>query len=147
MSNINNLIIDATSDKIFLVLIKNKRIFTKTHNNIKANYEKLVVFINDILKNNKLSLKKINTIYVNKGPGSYSGIRNSISIVKAITMIEKMDFYCFSFTDFLDARLKKKILNNPQLIPKYNTFKYKDVPSLCNKYKIKKNLIKPLFLS
>ena len=147
MSNINNLIIDATSDKILLMLIKNKKIFTKTHKNIKANYEKLVVFINDILKNNRLSLKKINTIYVNKGPGSYSGIRNSISVVKAIAIIEKMDFYCFSFTDFLDIGSKKKILNNPQLVTKYHTFRYQDIPSLCIKYKIKKNLIKPLFWS
>ena len=147
MSNINNLIIDATSDKILLMLIKNKKIFTKTHKNIKTNYEKLVVFINDILKNNRLSLKKINTIYVNKGPGSYSGIRNSISVVKAIAIIETMDFYCFSFTDFLDIGSKKKILNNPQLVTKYHTFRYQDIPSLCIKYKIKKNLIKPLFWS
>ena len=119
----------------------------KTRKELKANYEKLVVFINDILKNNRLSLKKINTIYVNKGPGSYSGIRNSISVVKAITIIEKMDFYCFSFTDFLDIGSKKKILNNPQLVTKYHTFRYQDIPSLCIKYKIKKNLIKPLFWS
>ena len=83
-----------------------------------------------------------------QAPHSHAeGIGNSISVVKAITIIEKMDFYCFSFTDFLDIGSKKEILNNPQLVTKYHTFRYQDIPSLCIKYKIKKNLIKPLFWS
>ena len=43
--------------------------------------------------------------------------------------------------------LKKKITNNSSLLNKFHNIKYEDVPNLCDKFKIKKNLIKPLYLS
>ena len=76
-------------------------------------------------------IDKIDGIYVNRGPGSYAGIRNSLSIVKGLFLTNKIDYYCFSFLDF----------------NKSNIIKYEDVPYLCDKFKIRKNLIKPLYLS
>ena len=78
-----------------------------------------------------LNLNEISEIYVNKGPGSFAGIRNSLSIVKGLFLTQKIDYYCFSFLDF----------------GKSTNIKYEDVPILCDKFKIKKNLIKPLYLS
>ena len=74
---------------------------------------------------------EIDKIYVNRGPGSFAGIRNSLSIVKGLFLTQKIDYYCFSFLDF----------------DKSTNIKYEDVPILCDKFKIKKNLIKPLYLS
>ena len=127
----NNLIIDAAADKIFLSLIIDKNIYTCSHENSKSNFEKLIILINDFLNKNKTSIKEIDKIYVNRGPGSFAGIRNSISIVKGLFLTQKIDYYCFSFLDF----------------NKSANAKYEDVPILCDKYKIKKNLIKPLYLS
>ena len=127
----NNLIIDATLDKIFLTLIVNNNVYTFSYENSKSNFEKLIIFFNEFLNKNKSSINKINKIYVNRGPGSYAGIRNSLSIAKGLFLSKKIDYYCFSFSDF----------NNIQKI------KYEDVPNLCDKFKIKKNLIKPLYLS
>ena len=127
----NKLIIDAATDKIFLSLIIDKNIYTCSHENSKSNFEKLIILINDFLNKNKTSIKKIDKIYVNRGPGSFAGIRNSISIVKGLFLTQKIDYYCFSFLDF----------------NKSTNAKYEDVPILCDKYKIKKNLIKPLYLS
>ena len=135
MLNINiimsNLIIDATGDKVFLTLIVDKNIYTCSHENSKINFEKLIILINDFLKANKSSLSKIKVIYVNRGPGSFSGIRNSLSTIKALFLTKKIDYYCFSFDDFEGS----------------NTTKYEDVPQLCQKFKIKKNLINPIYLS
>ena len=135
MLNINiimsNLIIDATGDKVFLTLIVDKNIYTCSHENSKINFEKLIILINDFLKSNKSSLSKIKVIYVNRGPGSFSGIRNSLSTIKALFLTKRIDYYCFSFDDFKGS----------------NTIKYDDVPKLCEKFKIKKNLIKPIYLS
>ena len=78
-----------------------------------------------------LILKKISEIYVNRGPGSFAGIRNSLSIVKAFHLANKIDYYCFSFDDFV------KIID----------VKYENIPYLCEKFKIKKNLINPIYLS
>ena len=127
----NNLIIDAAVDKIFLTLIIDKNIYTCRHENSKINFEKLIVLIIDFLDNNKISLSKITTIYVNRGPGSFAGIRNSLSVVKALFLAKKIDYYCFSFEDF----------------DKYEKISYEEVPNLCNKFKIKKNLINPIYLS
>ena len=127
----NNLIIDAAANKIFLVLIIDKNIYTCSHENSKSNFEKLIILITDFLNKNKTSINEIDKIYVNRGPGSFAGIRNSLSIVKGLFLTKKIDYYCFSFLDF----------------DKSNNIKYEDVPILCDKFKIKKNLIKPLYLS
>ena len=127
----NNLIIDAAADKIFLTLIIDKNIYTCSHENSKSNFEKIIILISDFLNKNKTSINKIDKIYVNRGPGSFAGIRNSLSIVKGFFLTQKIDYYCFSFLDF----------------DKSTNVKYEDVPILCDKFKIKKNLIKPLYLS
>ena len=127
----NNLIIDAANEKIFLMLIKNKNIYSVSHENSKTNYEKLTILINDFIENYDLKINKISKLYVNRGPGSFAGIRNSLAVVKAIYVAKKIDYYCFSFNDF----------------DKSNKNKYEMVPNLCDKLKIKKNLIKPIYLS
>ena len=127
----NNLIIDAATDKIFLALIIDKNIYTCSHENSKSNFEKLIILITDFLNKNKTSINEIDKIYVNRGPGSFAGIRNSLSIVKGLFLTQKIDYYCFSFHDF----------------DKSTNIKHEDVPILCDKFKIKKNLIKPLYLS
>ena len=43
----NKLIIDAASEKIFLMIISNANIYNITHENTKINYEKLTIIIND----------------------------------------------------------------------------------------------------
>jgi len=127
----NNLIVDAARDKIFLTFIVNKNIYTCSHENSKINFEKLILLINEFLTNNKSSLDYVDAIYVNRGPGSFAGIRNSLSTIKALFLTKKIDYYCFSFNDF-----KSSVANE-----------YIDVPQLCEKYKIKKNLINPIYLS
>jgi len=127
----NSLIVDAARDEIFLTHIIDKNIYTCTHRNSKINFEKMIILINDFLKNNKSSLSEITTIYVNRGPGSFAGIRNSLSMIKAFFLTKNIDYYCFSFLDF-DVT---------------SGVRYEDVPNLCKKFKIKKNLINPIYLS
>ena len=127
----NNLIVDATEDKIFLTIIVSENIYTRSYENSKINFEKLMILINEFLKNNKCSLDAVSAIYVNRGPGSFAGIRNSLSTIKALFLTKKIDYYCFSFGDFKESR----------------TTEYVEVPQLCKKYKIKKNLINPIYLS
>ena len=127
----NNLIVDAARDKIFLTLMVSKNIYTCSHENSKINFEKLMILINEFLNNNKISLDKVSTIYVNRGPGSFAGIRNSLATIKALHLTKKINYYCFSFEDF---KVKDEI-------------RYEDVPSLCEQFQIKKNLIIPIYLS
>ena len=127
----NKLVIDVASEKIFLMIITKDDIYNITKENTKINYEKLTIIIKNFLNTNSLKIEDIKKIYVNRGPGSFAGIRNSLSLVKAFNVARKIDYYCYSFKDFTDQK----------------DVKYEDIPDLCDKFKIKKNLIKPIYLS
>ena len=127
----NKLVIDAAKDKIFLMIINNDYIYSISHENSKTNYEKLIILIDDFLNSKNLKIKDISALYINIGPGSFAGIRNSISIIKAIRLVMKIDYYCYSFRYFKDVK----------------EIKYENIPNLCDKFNIKKNLINPIYIS
>ena len=127
----NKLIIDVANEKIFLMVITNLSIYNITHENTKNNYEKLTIIIDDFLLSKNLKIADINGIYINMGPGSFAGIRNSISVVKAFNIVKNIDYYCYNLDDFKDEK----------------DLSYENIPDLCKKYKIKKNLINPVYLS
>jgi len=125
------LIIDATGEGIFLMLIDNNNIYNISHTNTKTNYEKLMVLLNEFLNSKSLKINEISTIYVNRGPGSFASIRNSLSLIKGIHIATKIDYYCYSFKDFISV----------------DDIKYENIPDLCSKFNIKKNLINPIYIS
>ena len=127
----NKIIIDAANKNIFLTIIINNDVYNITYENSKTNCEKLIILIHNFLEMKKLKIKDISSFYVNKGPGSFAGIRNSISIIKAIHLSQKIDYYCYSFEDFKNEK----------------DIKYANIPNLCDKFGIKKNLINPIYIS
>ena len=127
----NKLIIDVANEKIFLMIITNNDVYNITHDNTKINYEKLTVIINDFLNNKSLKIEDVSKIYINRGPGSFAGIRNSLSIVKAFNIAKKIDYFCYSLEDFKGEK----------------NISYENIPNLCDKFKIKKNLINPIYIS
>ena len=90
-----------------------------------------MILVNDFLNSKNLKINDISKLYVNRGPGSFAGIRNSLSTIKAIHLVKKIDYYCYSLDDFNSV---KKL-------------KYENIPDLCDKFKIKKNLINPIYIS
>ena len=127
----NKLIIDAAKSDIFFMIVNKNNNYSITHENTKVNFEKMVILINNFLNSKNLNMNDISKIYVNRGPGSFAGIRNSLSIIKAIHLAKKIDYYCYSFQDFQD---NEKI-------------KYENIPNLCDKFRVKKNLINPIYIS
>ena len=127
----NKLIIDTTKNKIFFVIINNHINYNITYENTKINFEKLMLLINDFLNSKNIRINNISEIYVNRGPGSFAAIRNSLSTIKALHLVKKIDYYCYSFKDFKGV----------------HKIEYENIPDLCNKFNIKKNLINPVYLS
>ena len=127
----NKLVIDVTNEKIFLMIITKDDIYNITKENTKNNYEKLTMIIDDFLKTKSLKIDDISKIYINIGPGSFTGIRNSLSVVKAFNIAKKIDYYCYCFEDFKGEK----------------NISYENIPNLCDKFKIKKNLINPNYIS
>ena len=127
----NKLIIDAAKDKIFFMIINNDINYNISYENTKTNFEKMMLLLNNFLSSKNFEIKDLSELYVNRGPGSFAGIRNSLSTVKAIHLVKKIDYYCYSLQDFDGIQ----------------EIKYENIPILCDKFKIKKNLIKPIYIS
>jgi len=127
----SKLIIDAAKNIIFFMIINKENNYSIAHENTKVNFDKMIILINDFLNSKNLHIRDVSSIYINRGPGSFASIRNSISTIKAIHLVTKIDYYCYSFQDFQGI---KKI-------------KYENIPNLCDKFKVKKNLINPIYIS
>ena len=122
----NSLIIDAANDKIFFEIIADNKSYTSEIVNNRENFDKLTLLIVKFLENNHLNINKINNIFVNQGPGKFSGIRASLATAKALSFVNKIDLYGF---------------NSDQIINK----NYTKVIDLFNKGLLNKNLIKPQY--
>ena len=120
----NNLIIDAASEKIFFTIIADNKSYTSEFSNNKENFDKLTMLIVKFLENCHLNIKNISNIFVNQGPGRFSGIRASLAIAKGISFANKIDLYGFSSDQ----------VNNQN---------YVEIIELFNKGLLIKNLIKP----
>ena len=123
-----NLIIDAADEKIFFKIINNDESYTSEYINNRENFDKLIILIFKFLDENKIKIKNIDNIFVNQGPGKFSGIRASIAAVKGLSFVNKIDVYGF---------------NSDQIINK----NYAKIVELFNNGLLKKNLIKPNYSS
>ena len=120
----NNLIIDAANDKIFFTIIADNKSYTSEFSNNRENFDKLTILIMKFLKNHHLNIKKLSNIFVNQGPGRFSGIRASLATAKGISFANKIDIYGFS-SDQVNGQ------------------NYVEIIELFNKGLLIKNLIKP----
>ena len=127
-NSMNNLIIDAANEKILFKIITITKSYTSEYPNSRENFDKLTILLFNFLKENNMKISKIDNILVNQGPGKFSGIRSSIALAKALSITNKLDLYGF---------------NSQQIELK----DYKKVLSLLKKGILKKNLIKPKYLS
>ena len=122
----NNLIIDAANDKIFFTIIADNKSYTSEFSNNRENFDKLTILIVKFLENHDLKIKNLSNIFVNQGPGKFSGIRASLATAKAISFVNKIDLYGF---------------NSDQVINQ----NYAKIIDLFNKGVLIKNLIKPQY--
>jgi len=123
-----NLIIDAAADKIFFKVINDNESYTSDYPNSRENFDKFVTLLFSFLKKNKININEINNIFVNQGPGKFSGIRTSISVAKALSLTNKLNLYGFD----------SKLVKNQN---------YDKIIDLFNKGLLIKNLIKPQYSS
>ncbi len=80
----------------------------------------------DFFKENSINPRKLNNIFVNQGPGKFSGIRASIAIAKALSVTNTLNLYGFNSEDLKGSN-------------------YENVIDLFEKGMLTKNLIKPIY--
>ncbi len=103
----NNLIIDAANDKIFFMIMADNKSYTSEFSNNRENFDKLTILIVKFLENHDLNIKNLSNIFVNQGPGKFSGIRASLATAKAISFVNKIDLYCFNSDQVINRKLCK----------------------------------------
>ena len=124
---INFLVIDGALDRICFFSHFNNKSYNKYFESSKNNYEKFSTLLFDFLSQNNINLSKLSHLFVNQGPGSFSGIRTSISVAKGLSIANKLDLYGFNSNDLKDMD-------------------YMNVFFLYKQGKFTKNLIKPVYL-
>ncbi len=123
-----SLIIDATGKEIFFLIIAESESYTITHASSRENFDNFMVLILDFFKKNKIKLNEIKNIFINQGPGSFSGIRVSLSIAKGLSFANNISLFGFSTKDIVDEG-------------------YKNILKLHKKGLLIKDLIKPHYSS
>ena len=124
----NFLVIDGTQDKIIFFSKFNNISYHKSITASKNNNEKLSMKLFEFFNENSIKLSELNNIFVNQGPGKFSGIRTSIAVAKALSITNKLNLYGFNSNDL-------KNMN------------YENVVNLCEKGALTKNLINPVYSS
>ena len=95
------LIIDAANDKIFFKIIINNKSYTSDYLNSRENFDKFTVLLFSFLDKNNVIIKDIDNVFINQGPGKFSGIRISIASVKALKIANNFDLYGFNSKDVI----------------------------------------------
>ena len=124
----NFLVIDGTQDKIVFFSKFNNNSYHKTIKASKDNNEKFSMELFNFFGENSIKPSKLNHIFVNQGPGKFSGIRTSIAVAKALSINNNLNLYGFNS----------------------NQIKNMDYTNIVNLYKkgvLTKNLINPIYSS
>ena len=124
----NFLVIDGTQDKIVFFSYFNNNSYNKSFEASKNNNDKFSMLLSQFFAENNIILSKLNNVFINQGPGKFSGIRNSIAVAKALAITNKLNLYGFNSDDLKDMN-------------------YMNIIDLYEKGTLIKNLIKPIYSS
>ncbi len=124
----NFLVIDGSRDKINFFSSFNNNSYHKTIKPSKNNNEKFSIELFNFFNENGINIKELNKIFVNQGPGKFSGIRTSVAVAKALFISNKLDLYGFNTNDIKDM-------------------KYENIINLYRKGALTKNLINAVYSS
>ena len=124
----NFLVIDGTQDKINFFSHFNNNSYNKSFQFSKNNNEKFSTLLFSFFSENNINLNELNNVFVNQGPGKFSGIRTSIAVAKALSITNKLNLYGFNSDEL-------KGMN------------YMHIIDLYNEGRLTKNLINPVYSS
>ena len=124
----NFLVIDGTQNKINFFSNFNNKSYNKSFQFSKNNNEKFSTLLFSFLNENNINLNELSNVFVNQGPGKFSGIRTSIAVAKALSITNKLNLYGFNSEEL-------KGMN------------YMHIIDLYNEGRLTKNLINPVYSS
>ena len=152
----NFLSIDCSTDIGSLFIKTKNKTFSKILQSDKSNNDLLMKQILDFFKENNLKFDDISKIFVNQGPGNFSGLRGSLAIAKGVSLSKNLNLFgyntfiwscakffnkkdsIFSLIKFREKYFIKKFDKNLKSISKIEEV---TVDEIINKYDNKFNVI------
>jgi tRNA threonylcarbamoyl adenosine modification protein YeaZ len=109
----NILAFDTSTEKFSISILKNNKIVLNLSKILNKTYSKfLIPLLKDSLEQSRLDIKKINSILISLGPGSFTGIRIGIAAAKGLGMTHKINISGYNNMDILvnsiDSGIKGK---------------------------------------
>ena len=156
MDIMNFLSIDCSTEVGSLFIKTKNKTFSKILQSDKSNNDLLMKQILDFFKENNLKFDDISKIFVNQGPGNFSGLRGSLAIAKGVSLSKNLNLFgyntfiwscakffnkkdsIFGLTKFREKYFIKKFDKNLKSISK---IKEVTVDEIINKYNDKFNVI------
>ena len=152
----NFLSIDCSTDIGSLFIKTKNKTFNKILQSDKSNNDLLMKQILDFFKENNLKFDDVSNIFVNQGPGNFSGLRGSLAIAKGVSLSKNLNLFgyntfiwscakffnkkdsIFSFIKFREKYFVKKFDKNLK-----STSKIEEITAdeIINKYDNKFNVI------
>ena len=123
------LIIDLSTQPGNLILKIKNNLFYKVLQKDNHSNDILMLEILSLFKKNKRKLEHISKIFVNLGPGSFSGIRGSIATSQGISLASKIHIFGYSSFQLLRSSYYQKIKPYGFLIKINNNYLFQ----LCEK--------------
>ena len=117
------------STNIGSLFIKTKnKTFIQVLQSDKSNNDLLMKQILDFFKENNIKFGDISNIFVNQGPGNFSGLRGSLAIAKGISLAKKLDLFgyntfiwsCAKFFNKKDSIFVLVKFRNKYFLKKFN---------------------------
>ena len=88
--------IDCSTDVGSLFVKTKNKTFSKILQSDKSNNDLLMKQILDFFKENNLKFDDISQIYVNQGPGNFSGLRGSLAIAKGVSLAKNLNLFGYN---------------------------------------------------
>ena len=92
----NFLSIDCSTDIGSLFIKTKNRTFSRILQSDKLNNDLLMKKILDFFKENNLKFDDISKIFVNQGPGNFSGLRGSLAIAKGVSLSKNLNLFGYN---------------------------------------------------
>ena len=105
------LCIETSLEYCSVSLIQDGRVIDSENINIKKSHsEFILVLVKTLLKRVKISLNQLSAIAVNKGPGSYTGLRIGVSTAKGLCFSLDLPLISVNSLDLMINDVIKKLM-------------------------------------
>ena len=109
------LILDFTQT-LRIAVLENSKCFAKELKTKKNISEILILEIDKFLVKSKTNIKKIKSIFVVTGPGSFTGIRSALTYAKSLKLTKSLNILGLSKFDIINCKLQENKFNKNKCI-------------------------------